>query len=136
MNQSILNLFNVDSEKLQMIFKAAAAFIVVLQPVSLTFYKIFDIAVLAEAKPANNEPKTGKNKTSIDIQGAGLIIGFMERIIMLSLLIMDEYTAIGFVIAGKSIIRLNSDVKQEFFIIGTFYGIITTLLTYILFFKI
>ena len=131
MRQSILQVMQIRSESLVLYVKAAAAFIMVLQPVNLTFYKIFNIDVLADSKnPENNNTK------SVDVKGAGAIIGFMERIIMLCLLIMGQYMVIGFVIAGKSIIRINSNVKQEFFIIGTFYGIITTILTYIVFFKI
>lgn len=134
MNKNIVYALNADSKTLIILFKALAAFIVVLQPVSLTFYKIFDIEVLAQSKtPESKDEEKSKN---VDIKGAGAIIGFMERIIMLCLLIMGEYTAIGFVIAGKSLIRLNSNIKQEFFIIGTFYGIITTIVTFIIFFKL
>lgn len=133
MNPTIRNILNIRHEQLTLLFQAAAAFVVVLQPVSLTFYKIFNIDVLADAKTPRN--KEDANDRPVDIKGTGAIIGFMERIIMLCLLILGEYTAIGFVIAGKSIIRFNSNVKQEFFIVGTFYGIITTIFTYILFFK-
>ncbi|MFH1513647.1 MAG: DUF3307 domain-containing protein, partial [Bacillota bacterium] len=133
MNSSIFNELHIKHEILIKLFQAAAAFIIVLQPVSLTFYKIFNIDVLAIAKTPQHQDDT--NNPPVDIKGTGAIIGFMERIIMLCLLIMGEYTAIGFVIAGKSIIRFNSNVKQEFFIIGTFYGIITTIVPYILFFQ-
>jgi hypothetical protein len=133
-NPTIRNAFNISTETLAILFKAVAAFIIVLQPVSLTFYRIFNIEVLAHAKIQKNSDETGNH--SIDIKGTGAIIGFMERIIILFLLMMGEYTAIGFVIAGKSIIRLNSNVSQEFYIIGTFYGIITTIVSFLLFFKI
>ena len=144
MKQSILDVLNIKSQTLIILFKSMTAFIVLMQPVSHTFYEIFDIKLLAQTKPSENtkdknkghENKDDENEEYIDVKGTGKIIGFMERIIMLCLLIMGEYTAIGFVVAGKSIIRLNSNVKQEFFIIGTFYGIITSIITYIVFFKL
>jgi hypothetical protein len=133
-NLETLNVMNLRIETLVTLLKAVAAFIVVLQPVSLTFYKIFNIDALVDARAPKNAE--GRSRSLVDIKGAGAIIGFLERSIMLCLLILGEYTAIGFIIAGKSIIRLHSNVKQEFFIIGTFYGMITTIVTYLLFFVI
>ncbi len=86
LKQPFLILLNIKSEILVMLFKGFAAFIVVLQPVSLTFYKIFDIDLLADSKLPPN--KDDKNKNPADIKGTGAIIGFMERIIMMCLLIL------------------------------------------------
>ena len=67
-----------------------------------------------------------------DIKGTGAIIGYLERMVMMVLLLLGEYAAIGLVIAAKSIARFNSNVKAEFYIIGTFYGIITTIIPFAL----
>lgn len=135
MNQSVLTALNAKNDVLEILFKSVAAFVIILKPISLTFYKIFDIELLTDSRPKEKNENEDSEKIS-DIKGTGAIIGYMERMLMLCLLIMGEYTAIGFVIAGKSIIRLNGNIKQEFFIIGTFYGIITTLGTFIVFFML
>ena len=111
--------------------KIIAAFLIVLKPISVSFYEIFNIKLLAKSDLDNNNSNTQKEKEAI---GAGSIIGYMERIVMLILLIVGEYTAMGFIIAGKTIVRLHSKVKQEFLIIGTFYGIIASLVIFIVFF--
>ena len=128
LKQSVLNALNISMETGLYALKVIGAFALVLQPVSLTFYKIFNVDLMAQ--PAKDSAREK------DVRGVGAIIGFMERIIMMVLLLIGQYTALGLVIAGKSIIRLNSDIKQEFFLIGTFYGIITSLVTYIIFFVI
>ncbi|GGB06245.1 hypothetical protein ERX37_02965 [Macrococcus hajekii] len=42
----------------------------------------------------------------------GLVIGYLERFLIIVFIILKEYTAIGLVIASKSILRFN-DVKQD-----------------------
>ncbi|MBC7523614.1 MAG: DUF3307 domain-containing protein [Flavobacterium sp.] len=68
----------------------------------------------------NNEVKTDKN---------GFLIGIFDRIIILTFMILGEYSAIGFLITGKSIIRFsekNEDIKSEYVLLGTMisYGMI------------
>ncbi|UPT70870.1 MAG: DUF3307 domain-containing protein [Flavobacterium sp. JAD_PAG50586_2] len=67
----------------------------------------------------NNETKTDKN---------GFYIGIFERLIILVFMLLGEYSAIGFLITGKSIIRFsskNEDKKSEYVLLGTMisYGI-------------
>ncbi len=53
----------------------------------------------------------------------GKIIGVFERIIILTLVLIGEYEAIGFLITGKSIIRFvdgrNGNLKSEYVLVGT-----------------
>ena len=63
----------------------------------------------------------------IDEVKAGKWIGILERLLILFLLSMNEYTAIGFVIAIKSLTRfkmLDSKVFSEYYLIGTLTSII------------
>ncbi len=58
----------------------------------------------------------------------GFWIGVSERIIIFTFMLLAEYGAIGFLIAGKSIIRFstkNEDKKSEYVLLGTMlsYGI-------------
>ncbi|ADQ81086.1 hypothetical protein Palpr_2957 [Paludibacter propionicigenes WB4] len=53
---------------------------------------------------------------------AGQMIGQFERVIILTLVLLQQYEAIGFLITGKSIIRFsstNQDAKSEYVLLGT-----------------
>ena len=53
---------------------------------------------------------------------AGRLIGQFERIIILTLVLMQQYEAIGFLITGKSIIRFSGtqeEKKSEYVLLGT-----------------
>ena len=58
----------------------------------------------------------------------GFYIGIFERLIILTFMILGQYSAIGVLITGKSIIRFsakNEDIKSEYVLLGTMisYGI-------------
>ena len=58
----------------------------------------------------------------IKVENGGKLIGIFERIIILTLVLLNQYEAIGFLITGKSIIRFadkNSDLKSEYVLVGT-----------------
>lgn len=79
------------------------------------------------------------------IAGAGRVIGLLERAIVMTLILADAMSGIGFLIAAKSILRFGqssrggeTDVRaerraSEYIIIGTFlsfgWGLVTALLT-------
>ncbi|MDZ7714876.1 MAG: DUF3307 domain-containing protein [Balneolaceae bacterium] len=57
---------------------------------------------------------------------AGTWIGYLERIIILTFILLQQYSAIGFLIAAKSIFRFSGGVKEpherkyaEYILIGT-----------------
>lgn len=73
---------------------------------------------------ASREEK--KNKVENAKQSAfnegGKMIGILERILVLTLVLLNQYEAIGFLIAGKSILRFansNEEIKSEVVLIGT-----------------
>ena len=59
--------------------------------------------------------------TKDDLLNAGKLIGNIERILALTLLLIGQYEAIGFIIAGKSILRYEGKKtsKTEYVLIGT-----------------
>lgn len=70
----------------------------------------------------------GLNNSSItvtpnnEIENGGRRIGFYERIIILTLVLLSQYEAIGFLITGKSIIRFVNHrevIKSEYVLVGT-----------------
>jgi len=67
-----------------------------------------------------NELETG------GLKGAGMAIGMIERIIVLTFVLFNQYTAITIIFAAKSIARFNElkDRKMaEYYLIGTLLSI-------------
>lgn len=57
-----------------------------------------------------------------DLLNAGKLIGNIERVLTLTLLLFEQFEAVGFIIAGKSILRYEGvkTSKTEYVLIGTF----------------
>lgn len=71
------------------------------------------------------KPKQQENTEDKGLANAGKAIGILERIIIFTLVIVNQYTAIGFLVAAKSILRIKGDgnegeLKTEYIIVGTF----------------
>lgn len=68
-------------------------------------------------------------ETDVDdsgLKGAGMTIGIVERVIVLTLVLVNQYTAITIIFAAKSIARFNelTDRKMaEYYLIGTLLSI-------------
>jgi hypothetical protein len=62
-----------------------------------------------------------QTKPGDDLLNAGKLIGNIERVLTLTLLLMGQYEAIGFIIAGKSILRYEGEktAKTEYVLVGT-----------------
>jgi hypothetical protein len=57
-----------------------------------------------------------------DAERGGRTIGMFERLIIFTLVLLGEYSAIGFLITGKSIIRFaqsNEKIRSEYVLVGT-----------------
>jgi hypothetical protein len=67
------------------------------------------------------------------LANAGKWIGIVERIIVVILVLQNQYSAIGLLITAKGIIRFNEkdrqEVKTEYLVIGTLMSIGTAILT-------
>jgi hypothetical protein len=76
-------------------------------------------------------------KDSISISGAGAVIGSLERILMLIFLGLNQFAAVGLIMTAKSIARYDKISKDpifaEYYLIGTLYSILVTVIIYILF---
>lgn len=93
------------------------AYLLVLRPTS--------ILVMLLLSP--HTPKNGDNQ----IPKAGKLIGYIERAVVLTLIFVDQYTAIGFIIAAKSVLRYgesggNNTKLNEYVLLGTLasFGIV------------
>ena len=81
---------------------------------------------------------TGQWSKKIDdadnsLANAGKWIGIAERIIVLILVLQNQYSAIGLLVAAKGIIRFNEkdrqEVKTEYLVIGTLLSIGIAIIT-------
>lgn len=59
--------------------------------------------------------------TSIELKNAGKLIGILERILVITFVILGKLEVIGFLIAAKSILRYKdtNTIKTEYVLIGT-----------------
>ena len=60
-------------------------------------------------------------KNGNDLKNAGALIGSVERVIILILMLLGQYEAVGFVVAAKSLMRFKDSegAKAEYVLVGT-----------------
>ncbi|HKL79506.1 MAG TPA: DUF3307 domain-containing protein [Mobilitalea sp.] len=65
---------------------------------------------------------------------AGAIIGFLERLLVIIFISIQQYAAIGLILTAKSIVRYDRITKDkefsEYYLIGTLFSLIAALLLY------
>ncbi len=85
---------------------------------------------LAQGSVATNASSQLQATQADDIlMNAGKYIGIFERVIILTLVLYGEYEAIGFLITGKSIVRMNSTKQTEYVLAGTLLSYAIAILT-------
>ena len=95
------------------------------------------ISYLLCLKPANIFIREVFSATEVEVTSdnelpnAGKVIGVLERLLTLTFIVINQYEAVGFLIAAKSILRYRNDetLKTEYVLIGTMlsFGIATIL---------
>lgn len=92
-----------------------------------TKYLLVIASIVLCTKPSNIIVKEIFNVFEIYINGkddlpnAGKLIGIVERMLVLAFIIINQFQAVGFLIAAKSILRFKNDetIKTEYVLIGT-----------------
>jgi len=72
-----------------------------------------------------------ESKPQESIQQGGKLIGQFERIIILTLVLLNQYSAIGFLLTGKSILRFSNQSEifsSEYVLVGTLMSYSLTIL--------
>lgn len=107
--------------------------VVIAKPVNVSFKKIFE----KYQPPQNADEIEG---ISGSVSGAGAIIGILERLLTGIFVSIGQYAAIGLVFTAKSIARYDQISKSkafaEYFLIGTLYSVLATLIVYYVVFVI
>lgn len=89
------------------------AYLLILKPTSILIQ-----FVLRPWRLSNNVDNNNQDSDE-SLDKAGSLIGILERFIILTLILMNQFTAIGFVIAAKSILRFKEESKHEYVLLGT-----------------
>ena len=100
-------------------------------PVKITSHQAFIVlSFLLCTKPANIIIREVLKSFEIPVSGsadknellhAGKLIGVLERIISLTLILINQFAAVGFIIAAKSLLRFRdtATARTEYLLIGT-----------------
>jgi len=110
-----------------LILRFVLTLLLISKPVNISFKILF----------SKFRPKSSSDQSA---DRSGEIIGTLERILIMLMLLANQYTAIWLIFTAKSIIRFDKDNENkgfaEYFLIGTFYSIIATVVIHYLIFKI
>jgi hypothetical protein len=110
-----INIFNnaYEVSNLNIYIKTILVALICAKPVSIFITTVFD-----EISAVKHEQDTGTQRTA----KIGSLIGILEREIILVLGLMGQYSAIGFVLAAKSLARFKQLEERDFaekYIVGT-----------------
>ena len=102
-------LINLENTKLIAI---TTIFILCSKPTNIFIKEIFHVFDIRIKNNGNNNS---------DLPNAGKLIGIIERWLVLIFIILNQFEAIGFLIAAKSLLRFkdNEALKTEYVLIGT-----------------
>ncbi len=120
---SSLFIWATEPEKLLLLL----AYLLLLKPASVLISLILE-------KIARPENKMSANKDNYNSPTAGNLIGLVERVLVLTLILIEQYSAVGLVIAAKSVLRFNDlrNVKDkaqtEYVLLGSLLSFTLTLL--------
>lgn len=123
-----LPVLEVNTEKLFDFFKILLMYCLVLKPVNITFEKLYAHLKPVDSGDDYNQGTKKEFKT-------GSMIGNLERLLVLTLLMCNQYSAIGLIFAAKSITRFSkiseSQSFAEYYLLGTLFSILSTVLIYL-----
>ncbi len=115
--------------------------LLVLKPASFTIVQLTNRykPIQPGQQPKKESPiETADNDTAPNIQGAGQMIGWLERLLIVLFLAAGQYAAIGLIMTAKSVARYEKITKDsafaEYYLIGTLSSILLALLSYLFIF--
>lgn len=111
-------------------------FLLIGKPANIIIKEINRKENLKESNETDNETTTDTEQNSSEYQNAGRIIGTLERALIVILVILKQYAAIGFVMTAKSITRYDKITKDpafaEYYLVGTLLSVLIAMLSVLL----
>ncbi|PCI06367.1 MAG: hypothetical protein COB81_01050 [Flavobacteriaceae bacterium] len=104
-------------------WKLALAYMFILQPVSIVMYQL-----------TRNWHQEIDEKKGASLKDAGKWIGMLERVLILTFIVINQFAAIGFLLAAKSIFRFGDLTQKkdrkltEYILIGTLLSFTITII--------
>jgi hypothetical protein len=96
----------------------SCAFIFCAKPANILIKNIF-IAFSIKTPAAADSTEYKETTDDESLPNAGKLIGIMERFLVLALVLIGQFSAVGLIIAAKSILRFRSTVRNEYILVGT-----------------
>lgn len=97
--------------------------LIILKPVNTSFKILFQ-----------KYAPEGSNNSKSKIEGAGAMIGNLERLLIAALMYYNQFGAIGLVFTAKSVARFDKISKSptfaEYYLIGSLFSILSVLICY------
>lgn len=113
--------------------------LVLLKPTNITFKTVFAKYQYVPKLNQISEQLVQPAASDRTVDGAGALIGNMERILMGLLLLLQQYAAIGLILTAKSITRYDKISKDqafsEYYLIGTLFSVTVTFIAYLVIFS-
>ena len=80
---------------------------------------------------------TGKTDNTDTIKRSGMLIGSMERFLVLTFILVGNYEAAGLTVAAKSLLRFKDDegLRTEYVLVGTLLSISVAVVSALTLFK-
>lgn len=125
-----LNIFLMANIDYEFFMKLVLSFILIHKPMNIFITKFLS-AFTPKIKVA---PKNLEEKEILESdKNAGRYIGSLERTLILLFLLMNQYTAIGFILTAKSLTRYHKIVEEpdfgEYYLLGTLLSFLLILIT-------
>ena len=117
---------------------ALLALLFLAKPVNILVDILFTEYTISPAKDDTSKPEGNPNSNNSELNSfhSGRIIGTLERWLILLLVMLSQFEAIGFLIAAKSILRFSETSKgtekSEYVLVGTLFSFLIALSTGIL----
>jgi len=102
------------------------------KPSNTTFIRLF-----SQYKPNDNNVSSNNEliKYKVNNKSTGAIIGFLERLLIVIFISINQYSAVGLILTAKSIARYERISKDqefaEYYLIGTLTSVLLSILLYL-----
>jgi hypothetical protein len=110
------------------------AYLIILKPTSIFIKQL--LSPWSKELDEHAKPKTASTLVQLPIQNtlamAGQRIGYLERLLILTFVLLNQFAAIGFLLAAKSIFRFGDLTKSEdkklteYVLLGTLTSVVIT----------
>jgi len=97
-----------------------SSLILCLKPANIIIKNILDVfQIQAPGEPSQNIAQEGREEDPRGLPNAGKLIGITERLLAFVLVLFAQYSAVGLIIAAKSILRFRNTRHSEYVLVGT-----------------